>query len=64
MLERADRLGTWVGLLLLDLDNFKLVNDTLGHNAGNVLKLVAQRLSSNLRDSDSFFASAATSLSS
>jgi diguanylate cyclase len=52
-LERADRQESSVGLLLLDLDNFKVVNDTLGHNCGDtLLKLVAQRLKTVLRASD------------
>jgi diguanylate cyclase (GGDEF)-like protein/PAS domain S-box-containing protein len=56
-LERALRVSrrqkTFVAVLFLDLDKFKLLNDTHGHDAGDkLLKAVAGRLQSELRDSD------------
>jgi diguanylate cyclase (GGDEF)-like protein/PAS domain S-box-containing protein len=47
------RSGEPMAVLLLDLNNFKHVNDTLGHHSGDVmLKLVAERIQSCLRDGD------------
>lgn len=45
--------GKSVGLLLVDIDHFKAVNDTHGHNAGdNVLRQVASMLQNELRGED------------
>jgi predicted signal transduction protein with EAL and GGDEF domain/FixJ family two-component response regulator len=52
-LEHAKRLNHQVGLLLIDLDRFKVINDTLGHGAGDdLLTEVARRLRSCVRHSD------------
>jgi len=49
----ASRSGHPVWVMLIDLDRFKYVNDSMGHKAGDVLLMtVAARLRSTLRDSD------------
>jgi len=49
----AERNRTPLAVLFVDLDRFKLVNDTLGHSVGDgVLRLVSSRLASCLRESD------------
>jgi diguanylate cyclase (GGDEF)-like protein len=50
---RAKRYGHPFTLVYIDLDNFKQINDSLGHNTGdNVLKVVADTLKKNLRQTD------------
>lgn len=49
-IQRSDRKAA---LMYLDLDDFKKINDSLGHNAGDQLLVgVAKRLKANVRDSD------------
>ena len=53
ILVRSQRSGHYGALLFLDLDNFKLLNDTMGHDFGDsLLREVARRLRGTLRHSD------------
>jgi diguanylate cyclase (GGDEF)-like protein len=52
-LSRAERDGSAVAVLYLDLEGFKAVNDEFGHEAGDrLLVAVAGRIKGNLRESD------------
>ncbi|PWB48004.1 MAG: hypothetical protein C3F18_11615, partial [Nitrosomonadales bacterium] len=49
----ARRSGHQLALLFIDLDNFKVINDSLGHNVGDqLLQIVAQRISACIRSGD------------
>jgi diguanylate cyclase (GGDEF)-like protein/PAS domain S-box-containing protein len=52
-LQRSQRQGLSIALLFMDLDGFKLVNDTHGHQAGDaLLKVVSERLIEQVRPGD------------
>jgi diguanylate cyclase (GGDEF)-like protein len=53
MIDEADEAGDKVAVLYIDLDNFKRINDTLGHTMGDgVLNAIAERLSGSIRNRD------------
>ena len=50
---RSDAVGSRTGLVLIDLDHFKHVNDTMGHPAGDaLLQIISKRLTASIRTGD------------
>jgi diguanylate cyclase (GGDEF)-like protein len=53
LLAKASRYGGKFALIMIDLDHFKNINDTIGHDAGDyLLQIVAERLKGAVRDTD------------
>jgi diguanylate cyclase (GGDEF)-like protein len=53
IIAKCLRTGDLFSILMLDIDDFKSINDTYGHQAGNeVLKAIARSLSENCREYD------------
>ena len=56
LIDEYNKSDKILGLLFIDLDNFKHVNDTLGHHAGDIfLQEVAKRLTDSVRSKDVVF---------
>jgi len=52
-IHRAERYGKRLSVIMADLDRFKKINDTYGHDAGDrALKTISQFLQKNIRDVD------------
>jgi diguanylate cyclase (GGDEF)-like protein/PAS domain S-box-containing protein len=52
-LARSRRRGSRLGVMFLDLDHFKVINDSLGHTAGDdLLRLTAERITATIRPGD------------
>ncbi len=52
-IDHAERMGHFLAVVFIDLDHFKLINDSLGHDVGDQLLVeIAQRMRSSVRSSD------------
>lgn len=52
-IERSKQTGKMIGIILLDIDSFKAVNDTMGHEGGEkILVQVSQKLMSSIKKTD------------